>query len=80
MHDDIKGSILQDKNRINEIIDEIVTKHTASGIYRYILSLEIEELNKLEYELKVLSHLENSLGENKKDKAVDIIIKMLYQE
>ena len=76
-HDDIKGSILQDKNRINEIIDEIVTKHTASGIYRYILSLEIEELNKLEYELKVLSHLENSLGENKKDKAVDIIIKML---
>ena len=35
------------------------------------------ELNKLEYELKVLSHLENSLGENKKDKAVDIIIKML---
>ena len=52
-HDDIKGSILQDKNRINEIIDEIVTKHTASGIYRYILSLEIEELNKLEY-LKIL--------------------------
>ncbi len=79
-HDDIKGSILQDKNRINEIIDEIVTKRTASGIYEYILSLEIEELKELEYELKVLSHLENSLGENKKDKAADIIIKMLYQE
>ena len=52
-------------------------KSRTCSFIGYILSLEIEELNKLEYELKVLSHLENSLGENKKDKAVDIIIKML---
>ena len=76
----IENSILENKNCINEIIDEIITKRTANDIYEYILSLKIEELSELEYELKVLGHLESSSDENKKDEAVDMIIKMLYQK
>lgn len=75
---DIPTSI--DKATLNEIIDEVMTKQTANDIYEYILSLGIKELESLEYELKVLQKQEKVFDENKKDEAVDMIIRMLYQK
>lgn len=69
-----------DKTRLNEIIDEVMVKQTANDICEYILSLGIKELQSLEYELKILRKQEKVFGENKKDEAVDTIIKMLYQK
>ena len=76
----INRSVLSDKNIISGIIDEVMTKGTANDIYEYISSLGIKELESLEYELKVLQKQEKIFGENKKDEAMDIIIKMIYQK
>lgn len=74
----INQSALSDKNIISKIIDEVMRKGAANDVYEYISGLGIKELEGLEYELKILQKQEKIFGENKKDEAMDMIIKMIY--
>lgn len=67
------------KQKINEIIDEIVKKKTASDIYDYVSALEYPILNGILNKLRTLVAFEMSTDQVKKDEAIDMIISYLYQ-
>ena len=72
-----KSTSLGDSVLKGNIIDTAISKKTAREIYEYVSSLNMKELEDLEYELKTLVRKESLFDENQKEEAIETIVRML---